>query len=239
MRRRDFIAALGGAAALVPRIARAQQSRKNVRIGVFGASLSSPIAAAPYAVFLDEMQKAGYRNDQNLSVEYRLIDQPGSDLQTLASEVIRSRVDVFLVTGPLAGLRAVMATGPDVPIVILAINYDPIEHGYVKSLSRPGGLVTGVVMRQTELAEKQVELLTQVVPGKTRLAILWDAFSVDQFKRPVAGLRRLACKWGRSSLKIRLTTLRRHSGRWPPLSRKCCSSCRVSISGPMPVASPR
>ena len=149
---------------------------------MFGASLSSPIAAAPYAVFLDELQKAGYRNDQNLSIEYRLIDQPGSDLQTLASEVIRSRVDVFLVTGPLAGLRAVMATGPDVPIVILAINYDPIEHGYVKSLSRPGGIVTGVVMRQTELAEKQVELLTQAVPGKTRLAILWDAFSVDQFE---------------------------------------------------------
>jgi putative ABC transport system substrate-binding protein len=62
-----------------------------------------------------------------------------------------------------------------------ASNYDPIAHGYVNSLSRPGGNVTGVFLRQTELAEKQVELLTQAFPGRVRLAVQWDAISADQF----------------------------------------------------------
>ena len=180
MRRREFIAGLGGAAAM-PFAARAQQSRK-ARVGVLGPSLNSPITAAPYAGFLDELQKAGFRSGQNIEIEYRLIDQPGSDLKAFATEIIRSRVDVILVTGPLAGLQAVMAAGADIPVVVLAVNYDPIEYGYVKSLSRPGGIVTGVVMRQTELAGKQVELLTQALPGKTHLAILWDDFSNDQFE---------------------------------------------------------
>ena len=113
------------------------------------------------------------------------IDQPSTDLNALADEVIRSRVDVVLATGPEASLQAAVAAGPTTPIVILAINYDPIERGYVKTLSRPGSNVTGVVMRQTELAEKQVELLTHALPGKTRLAVLWDAFSADQFEAAI------------------------------------------------------
>jgi len=188
MRRREFITFLGGAAVSHwPLAARAQQLGKSARLGVFGSSLNNPIYALPYAGFLEELQKAGFRNQENLQVEFRPIDQPGSDLKALAVEIIRSRVDVILVAGPLAGLQAMIAAGSDIPVVILAINYDPIEHGYVKSLSRPGGIVTGVFMRQTELAEKQVELLTQALPGKTHLAILWDAFSADQFE---AGRRR-------------------------------------------------
>jgi putative ABC transport system substrate-binding protein len=182
VKRREFITLLGGSAAAWPLAARAQQLRRRARLGVFGSSLNNPIYALPYAGFLDELQKAGFRDQHNLQVEFRPIDQPGSDLRALALEIIRSRVDATLVAGPLAALQAMMAAGPDIPIVILAINYDPIEHGYVKSLSRPGGIVTGLFMRQTELAEKQVELLTQALPGKTRLAILWDAFSADQFE---------------------------------------------------------
>ena len=62
-----------------------------------------------------------------------------------------------------------------------AINFDPIARGYVKSLAQPGGNITGIVSLQTELAAKQVELLTQALPDRTRLAILWDAISADQF----------------------------------------------------------
>jgi putative ABC transport system substrate-binding protein len=65
--------------------------------------------------------------------------------------------------------------------VVWAINYDPIARGYVKGLAHPGGNVTGVVTLQTELAAKQVELLTQAFPGRARLAILWDQLSADQF----------------------------------------------------------
>jgi putative ABC transport system substrate-binding protein len=65
------------------------------------------------------------------------------------------------------------------PIVFVANNYDPIARGYVQSLAKPGGNVTGIYLCQTELAEKQVELLTQAFPGRTRLAVLWDFISAD------------------------------------------------------------
>lgn len=74
-----------------------------------------------------------------------------------------------------------MAASRTIPIVIWAINYDPIAGGYVKSLAQPGGNITGVVSLQTELAAKQVDLLTQALPERTRLAILWDEFSAPQF----------------------------------------------------------
>jgi ABC-type uncharacterized transport system substrate-binding protein len=73
------------------------------------------------------------------------------------------------------------AARPAVPIVILAVNYDPIARGYVKSLAQPGGNVTGIVSRQLELAAKQLALLAEAFPDRTRVAALWDAQSADQF----------------------------------------------------------
>src|SRR5262249_16663712 len=67
------------------------------------------------------------------------------------------------------------------PIVLIAINFDPIVHGYVKSLSQPGGEITGVVFQQLALAQKQVEILKQAFPERTRLVALFDAQSADQF----------------------------------------------------------
>ncbi len=68
-----------------------------------------------------------------------------------------------------------------VPIVILAVNYDPIQRGYISSLAHPGGNITGIFYRQPELAAKQLELLTQAFPNATRLGVIWDALSVDQY----------------------------------------------------------
>jgi ABC-type uncharacterized transport system substrate-binding protein len=81
-----------------------------------------------------------------------------------------------------------------IPIVIVAVNYDPIERGYVSSLAHPGGNITGAFYRQPELAAKQLELLTQAFPNATRLGVLWDALSADQFAaaEPVARARQLA-----------------------------------------------
>jgi putative ABC transport system substrate-binding protein len=78
-------------------------------------------------------------------------------------------------------LQACVRASQTVPIVFVANNYDPIARGYVQSLARPGANITGALLRQTELAEKQVELLKEAFPGRTRLAILWDAISSDQF----------------------------------------------------------
>src|SRR5262249_7072613 len=99
-----------------------------------------------------------------------------------AAELMRSSPDLIIAYGPEVALQAVIGTSRFVPIVVIAINYDPIERGYVKSLARPGGNITGVFYRQLELAAKEVELLREAFPERTRLAILWDALSSDEFK---------------------------------------------------------
>lgn len=117
---------------------------------------------------------------ENLAIE--TIEDMGDakKLFARAADLARSNVDVLVAAGPELALQAAVAASRTIPIVIWAINYDPIERGYVKSLTQPGGNVTGVVSLQTELAQKQVELLTQALPGRTRLAMLWDGLSADQ-----------------------------------------------------------
>jgi putative ABC transport system substrate-binding protein len=88
---------------------------------------------------------------------------------------------LIVATGPEVALQAVVGASRSIPIVILAVQYDPIARGYVDSLARPGGNITGVFYRQPELAAKQLELLTQAFPERSRFAILYDANSVDQF----------------------------------------------------------
>ena len=89
-------------------------------------------------------------------------------------------MDAFFTDGTEPALRAVVNATRTVPVVMIATNFDPFARGYVKSLARPEGNITGVFLRQTELAEKQTELLLDAVPGKQRLGILWDAISADQ-----------------------------------------------------------
>ncbi len=175
MRRRDFIA-LGGSAALCASHAGAQQAGKVYRIGMF-TSLN-PVMRPAYVAFLDELRMQGFIEGQNLVVDQRPTAQSPAALANNVAEMARANVDVIFA-GVQPALQAAAGTG--IPIVVAAINFDPIAHGYVKSLAQPGGNITGVVLRQTELAEKQVELLTQAFPGHRRLAVLWDAISADQF----------------------------------------------------------
>jgi putative ABC transport system substrate-binding protein len=90
-------------------------------------------------------------------------------------------VNVLVAFGSEAYIQAAVAATKTIPTVILAINYDPIVHSYVKSLAHPGGNVTGVTFRQPELASKQIELLKEAFPNRTRLGIIYDAESADQF----------------------------------------------------------
>ena len=127
------------------------------------------------------MKKSGFSEGQNLTIEVVRADQDPQKLFVETADLVRSNVELLVAEGTEIALQAAMAASPTIPIVIWAINYDPIARGYVKSLARPGGNITGIVSLQTELAAKQVELLTQAFPGRTRLAVLWDAISADQF----------------------------------------------------------
>src|SRR5262249_41221309 len=185
MRRREFITLLGGAAASWPLAARAQQGERMRRIGVLGprpenAGLSGGVAAG-HPAMLDELRKLGFSESRGLTVEYRSIEQEPRAVSADAAELVRSNVDVLVAIGPEVVLQAALAASSTIPTVVVAFNYDPIARGYVKSLAHPGGNITGVFVRLPELAEKQVEILTQTFPDRTRLGVLWDALSADQF----------------------------------------------------------
>ena len=183
MKRREFITLLGGAATASiawPFDARGQQAGKVIRIGFIGASLNSPAVAAQYQAFLTELHELGFSEGRNIIVDYRRVDDPRGPFG-VAAELMRLQVDLIVATGPEVALQAVVGASRSIPIVILAVQYDPIERGYVSSLDRPGGNITGVFYRQPELAAKQLELLTQTFPEKSRLAVLYDTNSADQF----------------------------------------------------------
>jgi len=178
--RRDFITLLGGAAAAWPLAARAQQTGKIARIGILGSSLT-PENAAHNKGFLDELRQLGFSEDRNLTVHIRGAGQDRREDFAIAAEMIRSKVDLLAVSGPEVALQAAIGASRTIPIVMLANNFDPIVRGYVTNLARPGGNITGVFYRQPELAAKQLELLTQAFPERTRVGVLWDSFSADQF----------------------------------------------------------
>jgi putative ABC transport system substrate-binding protein len=196
MRRREFLSVLGGAAAAWPLAARAQQVGRVYRIGVFAGATNAVMVLA-YRGFLDELRKLDFIEGQNLTVDLRPTAQTPAALSANAAEMVRAKVDVIIVAGTLQALQASAGTG--IPIVVSANNFDPIEHGYVKTLARPGGTVTGVVLRNVELAEKQVELLTQAFPDRKRVAIFWDVISAEQF----AAAERRAKAFGLDVMSIR------------------------------------
>ena len=180
--RRQFISALGGTAVAWPFAARAQQlAGRTARIGILQPSLNDPVVGRGYPAFLDELKKSGFSEGQNLTIETVRPDQDAQKLFAATADLMRSNVELLVTIGSEITLQAAMAASRTIPIVMWANSFDPIAHGYVKSLTQPGGNITGIVSLQTELAAKQVELLTQALPGRTRLAMLWDSISADQF----------------------------------------------------------
>ena len=176
--RRELIALLGGIAATWPLAARAQD--RTFRIGFLGPSLDTEPASANYQTFRARLGELGFREGQNLTLHYLdLGDARG--LFVAATELVRSQPDLIVASGTEASLQAVVGASGFIPIVIIAINYDPLAHGYVASLAHPGGNITGVVSQQLELAEKQIELLAQAVPNRNQMAVLFDAQTNDQF----------------------------------------------------------
>jgi putative ABC transport system substrate-binding protein len=97
-----------------------------------------------------------------------------------AVEFVRQGVDVILATGAYLSLKAVRQATSTIPIVIVALNYNPVEKGYVASLARPGGNVTGVFSRAPEVGAKALELLKEIRPNVTAVGVLWEAFATDQ-----------------------------------------------------------
>jgi putative ABC transport system substrate-binding protein len=156
---------------VVARAAEAQQRGNVPRIGVLAMG-SPPEILARFEPFIQELHELGYVEGQTIALEYRCADDQEERLPSLAAELIALPVDVIVTYGTPAAVAATQATAM-LPIII-AIAADPVGAGLVASLARPGGNVTGMADLDTELSGKRLEILKEVVPGLSRVAILWN-----------------------------------------------------------------
>jgi putative ABC transport system substrate-binding protein len=191
MRRREFITLVGGAVATWPFRATAQQADKPRRVGFLGPQARTNAGMVEYyREFSSQLEKNGFSEGQNIIVEYLGIDDPRGPFVS-AAELVRAQPDVLVIAGPEVALQAVIGASGHVPIVMFAVNFDPIERGYVTSLAQPAGNITGVISRPLELARKQIDLLRQVFPDRNRLAVVYDTQSADQFTAADQGAKSL------------------------------------------------
>ena len=177
--RRELLAALSGAAAAWPLGARAQQPTKVPRVGILSPAASE--TATPLAAFREGIRDLGYIEGQTLVLDFRLSKGIVDTLPALAAELVRIPVNV-IVTDSTSGTLAAFNATRTIPIVMGATAGDPVALGLAKSLSRPGGNVTGTNFL-SGLTEKRLELLKQAFPGVQRVAVLAnpkDAISVSE-----------------------------------------------------------
>jgi putative ABC transport system substrate-binding protein len=186
MDRRAFIGTLAGGLLAAPLAAGAQQASKLPKIGFLQGTLNENAVA-----FVDALRDAGYVDGQNAMLETRIYGVTFDRLPQLARDLVALKCDVIFATGPYA-IKAAIAATNKVPIVGLDLESDPVARGWAKSLSRPGGNITGLFLDLPELGGKQIQLLREVVPGISRVGVLWDSNIGDvQFRATQTAARTL------------------------------------------------
>jgi putative ABC transport system substrate-binding protein len=174
MRRREFVTLLGSAAAFRPLAVRAQQKVPMRHIGILLYAKQEKATIDPV---LRGLEQLGYTDGKNVIIEYRDADGQYDRLQEAADDLVRLKPNVIFSLGgePAPFVKNATAT---IPIVVVVSN-DPVESGLVKSLGRPGGNITGLTYIHDMLAGKSVELLKEVMPQVSRVAILWNPNHAD------------------------------------------------------------
>ena len=171
-KRRGLLVLLGTSALAAPLATFAQQT-KIIRIGYLSIRTAKDVREA---AFVNGLREHGYVEGRNIVIEWRFAEGKIERLPSLAAELVRLKVDILVTAGFAAALAAKQVSGT-IPIVISNAIGDPVRQGLAVSLARPGGNVTGLVDVFLELGGKRLELLRQLVPAMSRVAILWDPAS--------------------------------------------------------------
>jgi putative tryptophan/tyrosine transport system substrate-binding protein len=190
MDRRHFLLTLLAGVLAGPLAAEAQAG-KVPRIGFLSAV---PRSSPGIRAFEERLREIGYIAGRSITIEFRTDPGDYSLLHGFADELVRLNVDMLVAGGAEPTARAARQVAGTLPIVIVAIDYDPVALGYVASLARPGGNITGVVLQQVELTKKRMELLREAFPKLSRVAILWEVSAPDQFKAADAAARSLGLR---------------------------------------------
>ena len=177
MQRRNFIAFLGGAAVAWPLAARAQQPAPPVRIGFLRPS---PAPEGALAAFRGALAENGFVAGRNYDLVTRWGGGTSQGLSDLAAQLIKSEVKVIVVDG-VTSARVVRAVSTTIPIV-MAFGADPVRGGVAKSLAQPGGNVTGVTSQSDEISGKTFEILRELVPQLSQLAVVDSAAGLEIFR---------------------------------------------------------
>jgi putative tryptophan/tyrosine transport system substrate-binding protein len=175
LRRREFITLLGGAAVVRPLAARAQQPARPV-IG-FLSALSEAQTLHLLAAFRRGLREAGFAEASNIAIEFRWADGRFDRLPAMAVELVRRPVDLLLAQSPPAALAAKAATAT-IPIVFV-VGFDPVASGLVASLNQPGGNATGLTLMSLPIGEKRLEILREVAPKSSVIAMLVNPLTPD------------------------------------------------------------
>ena len=196
MERRRFIEVIAGGLLAAPLAAEAQQAAKVARIGYLATDLAANLHLRE--AFLQGLRDLGYVEGRSLVIEYRNAEGKSERLPALAAELVALKVDVIVAGGTPVALAAKQAT-TTLPIVFAGVG-DPVASGLVTSLALPGGNVTGSSILNPELVGKCLELLTQAVPGISRVAVLWQPGGLgertgkDMLKRAEVAARALGVR---------------------------------------------
>jgi len=186
MRRRGFITLLSGAVVTWPLAAYSQQATKIPQIGILslGRGDKSDASLATLDAFTPALRELGYTEGQNIAFERKFADGDANKLSGLAQELVEHRVDAIVALSTPA-VRAAKRTTSAIPIIGIGMA-DPVEDELASSLARPGGNVTGTTFLGPELVSKRLQLLKEIVPGLSRVVVLWHPHAYGE--RTMAGM---------------------------------------------------
>jgi putative ABC transport system substrate-binding protein len=221
MRRREFIKLIGGAGAAWPLAARGQQT-KTARIGFIGSG--------PASIYVDRMtalrsslRDLGYLEGKNLTIEFRYADGNYERLPGIAAELVGLGLDV-IVAAATPAIQAVQRATKTIPIVMSPAT-DPIGSGFIESLARPGGNITGVANMSADLSAKSLEILHSIVPGAARVAVLMS--NNPSHRTQLDEIQGAARQFGLTLLSVRVATASEIDGLAGQLANMKCDSVLV------------